>query len=174
MQGSAVRDTRQKGITREAVAAATAAVIADLGVDQLSMRKVAVRLGVTPMALYNHVRDKEELLELAAEHVREQIRVDESAEPRAQLSSLVRQLCDLGAQQPRLLEGVAVARSAGAARLTVSSTTVRTLDCLTPCAFSFPPLRRTRRDTCGWGSAATAAWHDSTTGASRRTPTTAE
>src|SRR5689334_21732270 len=105
MQGSAVRDTRQKGVTRAAVAAATADVIADLGIDQLSMRKVAVRLGVTPMALYNHVRDKDELLELAAEHVRDQIRVDETLEPRAQLSSLLQQLRALGAQQPRLVEG---------------------------------------------------------------------
>src|SRR5918992_298869 len=33
------------------------------GIDALSMRKLAQQLGVDPMSLYNHVRDKEDLLD---------------------------------------------------------------------------------------------------------------
>jgi AcrR family transcriptional regulator len=33
------------------------------GIDALSMRKLAVKLGVDPMSLYNHVRDKDDLLD---------------------------------------------------------------------------------------------------------------
>jgi AcrR family transcriptional regulator len=33
------------------------------GIDALSMRKLAVQLGVDPMSLYNHVRDKDDLLD---------------------------------------------------------------------------------------------------------------
>ena len=43
----------------------TAAVeLADeTGIDGVSMRRLAQRLGVVPMALYKHVADKDELLD---------------------------------------------------------------------------------------------------------------
>lgn len=37
------------------------------GIDALSMRAVAARLGVTPMALYKHFRNKDDLVEAIAE-----------------------------------------------------------------------------------------------------------
>lgn len=40
-------------------------VVADVGVDKLSMRKVASRLDVSPMAMYKHFPGKEELLAAA-------------------------------------------------------------------------------------------------------------
>lgn len=46
----------------------TALAIADAeGVEGLTMRKLAARLDVTPMAIYHHVRNKEELLDLVAD-----------------------------------------------------------------------------------------------------------
>ncbi len=42
---------------------ATFAIAEDCGLESVSMRVVAARLGVTPMALYHHVRDKEDLLD---------------------------------------------------------------------------------------------------------------
>ena len=98
------RDTSPKGVTREAVAAAALAVCEDEGVEQLSMRRVAGRLGVTPMALYNHVRGKEELVELVADYVREGVVVDAGRPPRERLHDVLRQLCDLGARYPRVVE----------------------------------------------------------------------
>jgi AcrR family transcriptional regulator len=42
----------------------TAVELADRdGIDALSMRKLALQLGVDPMSLYNHVRDKDDLLD---------------------------------------------------------------------------------------------------------------
>jgi AcrR family transcriptional regulator len=42
----------------------TAVAVADRdGIDALSMRKLAMQLGVDPMSLYNHVRDKDDLLD---------------------------------------------------------------------------------------------------------------
>ena len=99
------RDTRNKGVTRAMVAAAAAELLNEAGPGGVSMRQVAVRLGVTPMALYNHVQSKDELLALLADHLRAQVRVDSSQPPRQQLSSLLTQLRDLGAQHPGLLEG---------------------------------------------------------------------
>jgi len=42
--------------------AATLELVDSVGVDALSMRRVAEHLGVSPMAVYRHFRDKEELL----------------------------------------------------------------------------------------------------------------
>ena len=42
----------------------TGVAVADRdGIDALSMRKLATQLGVDPMSLYNHVRDKDDLLD---------------------------------------------------------------------------------------------------------------
>jgi hypothetical protein len=46
------------------VVAAARTVIEQEGVDALSMRRVAEQLGSSPMALYRHVRDKDQLLVL--------------------------------------------------------------------------------------------------------------
>lgn len=48
---------------------ATALRIADReGLGSLSMRRLASELGVTPMALYNHVTNKQQLVDLMADH----------------------------------------------------------------------------------------------------------
>jgi AcrR family transcriptional regulator len=99
------RDTRNKGVTKAMVAEAAADVLDESGIEKLSMRAVAVRLGVTPMALYNHVQSKQDLLALLADHLRAQVTVDESLPPRDQLLSLLTQLRDLGARHPLLLDG---------------------------------------------------------------------
>lgn len=104
MTAPALRDTRNKGVTKSDVAAAGAAVLQEVGLERVSMRLVAQRLGVSPMALYNHVPDKAGLLELVAAHLREQVQVDLDRPPREQLLSLLVQLRDLGAQHPRLLD----------------------------------------------------------------------
>jgi AcrR family transcriptional regulator len=45
------------------VLAAALAIADEAGLEQLSFRRLASRLGVTPMALYRHVEDKDALLE---------------------------------------------------------------------------------------------------------------
>jgi len=54
----------RQALTRERVVAEALAVIAADGAQSLSMRALAVRLGVVPGALYRHVRGKEQLYDL--------------------------------------------------------------------------------------------------------------
>jgi AcrR family transcriptional regulator len=55
-------------IDRSAIAAAALELMDADGVPALTIRSLAARLGVAPMALYNHVRTKEEILDAAREH----------------------------------------------------------------------------------------------------------
>lgn len=49
-------------LSREQVVAAATDVVASRGYEQLTIRGLARDLGVSPMALYRHVRDKDDLL----------------------------------------------------------------------------------------------------------------
>jgi AcrR family transcriptional regulator len=49
-------------LSREVVLAAAAAQAQECGLDSVSSRTLAARLGVTPMALYRHVRDMDEIV----------------------------------------------------------------------------------------------------------------
>ncbi|WP_243655117.1 TetR/AcrR family transcriptional regulator [Nocardia alba] len=51
-------------MSRADIVVAAHRVIAADGVEKLTMRRVAGELGCTPMALYHHVRDKQDLLRL--------------------------------------------------------------------------------------------------------------
>jgi TetR/AcrR family tetracycline transcriptional repressor len=54
-------------LSRELIQREALALIEEEGVDAVSMRKVARRLGVDPMSLYNHVENKGELLDGVAD-----------------------------------------------------------------------------------------------------------
>ncbi|GAB3569520.1 TetR/AcrR family transcriptional regulator C-terminal domain-containing protein [Arthrobacter alkaliphilus] len=54
---------RRAPLNRERVLRAAVALADDIGIESLSMRKLAQELGVAPMALYKHVANKEELLD---------------------------------------------------------------------------------------------------------------
>ena len=59
---TSVKGPRRRTTTEDVVAAAI--TIADReGVEALTIRAVAAAVGLTPMAIYRHVRDKEELLD---------------------------------------------------------------------------------------------------------------
>jgi AcrR family transcriptional regulator len=65
-QPSAPRRTlgRPPRISREEIIETARRIVTEEGVDRLTMRRLATEVGSTPMALYHHVRDKEELLVL--------------------------------------------------------------------------------------------------------------
>jgi AcrR family transcriptional regulator len=65
----AVDQDRRRTLTRERVVAEALTVIAAHGVEALSMRALATRLGVVPAALYRHVRNKEQLYDLVLDGV---------------------------------------------------------------------------------------------------------
>jgi TetR/AcrR family tetracycline transcriptional repressor len=54
---------QRAGLTREAVLAGAQAALAEGGVDALSMRRLARRLGVAPNALYSHVANRDDLVD---------------------------------------------------------------------------------------------------------------
>lgn len=47
----------------------------DIGLERVTMKSVAERLGVSVPGLYHHVRNKSELLRLAAQHTMRQLRI---------------------------------------------------------------------------------------------------
>ncbi|MEU9603592.1 TetR/AcrR family transcriptional regulator [Streptomyces sp. NPDC048057] len=55
---------RPARISRAEVIETARRIVADEGVGRLTMRRLAAEVGSTPMALYHHVRNKEELLVL--------------------------------------------------------------------------------------------------------------
>jgi AcrR family transcriptional regulator len=57
----------------ESVVDTAVALADDAGLDAVSLRRVASRLGVTPMALYRHVENKEDLLDAMAERLYESL-----------------------------------------------------------------------------------------------------
>jgi AcrR family transcriptional regulator len=65
-------------LNRERIVAAALALADTDGVDALSMRTLAGRLGCAPMSLYNHVADKDELLTAMLEAVAEEIELSET------------------------------------------------------------------------------------------------
>jgi AcrR family transcriptional regulator len=71
---------RRPQLTRERVVAEALAVIAQDGVQALTMRALAARLGVVPGALYHHVGNKEQLQDLVLDGVLAEVdcRVDPS------------------------------------------------------------------------------------------------
>src|SRR6266511_3779600 len=62
-------ENRRRALTREQVVAEALTVIGADGVDALSMRTLATRLGVVPGALYRYVRNKEQLHDLVLDGV---------------------------------------------------------------------------------------------------------
>ena len=50
-------------LNRDRVLAAAVELADEVGIEALSMRRLAQELGVVPMALYKHVANKEELLD---------------------------------------------------------------------------------------------------------------
>ncbi|MET0703044.1 MAG: TetR/AcrR family transcriptional regulator [Mycobacterium sp.] len=56
-------------LTRELIAGVAADLIRAEGVDALTMRTVAAKLGVSAMALYHHVEDREEIVRLVGDEI---------------------------------------------------------------------------------------------------------
>src|SRR3954468_4997551 len=60
-EAETVRASGREHLNWQTVADTAITLADEVGLDRLSLRGVAARLGVTPMALYKHIRDKAEL-----------------------------------------------------------------------------------------------------------------
>lgn len=70
----------QIGLTRERVVDAALRLADRDGLEAVRLRPLAKALGVTPMAIYRHVRDKSQLFDLMAERLLEQVELGSGAE----------------------------------------------------------------------------------------------
>ena len=70
-----VHASGRRGLTREAVVARALEIGTAEGLEAVSLRRVAQEFGVTPMALYRHVVDKQDLINAMTEVVLEGIDV---------------------------------------------------------------------------------------------------
>lgn len=64
---------KHRGLTRPAIVGRAVKIGETEGLDAVSLRRLASEFGVTPMALYRHVRDKQDLIDAMAELVMEGI-----------------------------------------------------------------------------------------------------
>lgn len=77
-------------LTRAAVVEAALEVLDEAGLDGLTTRRLAQRLGVRSASLYWHVRDKAQLLDLVAERIAAEIDIPDRTLPwRQRLDALV-------------------------------------------------------------------------------------
>jgi TetR/AcrR family transcriptional regulator, tetracycline repressor protein len=92
---AATRDDGERTrLTRDAVVDQALRLADAVGLDALTIRKLATELGVTPMALYWHFRSKDELLDGLAERVWAEIDtdIDDTASWSAKLRGLLESL----------------------------------------------------------------------------------
>jgi AcrR family transcriptional regulator len=85
---------RRHALTRERVVAEALTIISAEGVEAVSMRALAARLGVVPGALYRHVRSKEQLHDLVLDGVLAEVdcQVDHSQPWTEQVTVLAQRL----------------------------------------------------------------------------------
>ncbi|MBK5224735.1 MAG: TetR/AcrR family transcriptional regulator C-terminal domain-containing protein [Acidimicrobiia bacterium] len=68
-------DVRRGGLTRGDIVESALAMVSDEGIAAVTMRRLADKIGVTPMALYHHVPNKGVLLDLVVEQVGADLRL---------------------------------------------------------------------------------------------------
>ncbi len=93
----------RRALTRERVVAEALAVIGTEGLEALSMRGLAIRLGVVPGALYRHVRGKDQLRDLVVDGVLAEVdsQVTRTLRWTEQVMMLATRLRAVLAQDPR-------------------------------------------------------------------------
>jgi AcrR family transcriptional regulator len=82
---SPARATNRKRLSRDQVVVAAVALADEQGIESLTMRNLSQTLGVVPMALYKHVANKDELLDLMVDVVFDELDYEQDGEWRAVL-----------------------------------------------------------------------------------------
>lgn len=98
--------TGRAPLQREAIIASTRTLIAEDGLDGLTLRRLASHLGVTAPALYSHVEDKEDLLRALAEdefgHLQARFDAIDATDPLDRIRALNRAYADQARENPEL------------------------------------------------------------------------
>lgn len=94
---------RAAGLRLEEIRDRAMALIAELGIERFSMRRLAADLGVTPMSLYHHVRNKDELTLLLQQGIIEMLDVADPSLPwDERLRRTLRHAIDVARTYPQL------------------------------------------------------------------------
>jgi TetR/AcrR family tetracycline transcriptional repressor len=115
---------RVPALTLDEIVSTAVSLTAEHGLDELSMRTLAVALGVTPMTVHHHVGDKSRLVELVADAVVAAVPVPDEALPwdlwlTAYHDALWKQLHGLGGVARYLLDRPSIPAGAAIRRRTV-------------------------------------------------------
>ncbi|TDC82511.1 TetR/AcrR family transcriptional regulator [Micromonospora sp. KC606] len=96
---------RPPRLSLDAIIAAATQILQTESLEKLSMRRLANELGTAPMALYHHVRDKDDLLVHVLEsQARTMPRPEFPADPRERLVAASILLYELLAERPWIIE----------------------------------------------------------------------
>jgi TetR/AcrR family tetracycline transcriptional repressor len=107
-------------LDRDRIVAAALGILDGEGVEALSLRRLADALGVTPMSIYWHVRDKAELLELVGQAVFAEIEIPPArGDWREQLTDLHRAMLVGLLKHPNALDVLIGRARYGAAGVTM-------------------------------------------------------
>jgi TetR/AcrR family tetracycline transcriptional repressor len=107
-------------LDRARIVAEALRIVDDEGADALSLRRLADALGVTPMSIYWHVRDKAELLELVGQAVLAEIEIPRArGDWREQLTDLHRAMLVGLRKHPNTLDVLIGRARFGAAGITM-------------------------------------------------------
>ncbi|MET9835481.1 TetR/AcrR family transcriptional regulator [Streptomyces sp. NPDC006385] len=95
------RRGRPPRLSRDQIVATAYEIVRDEGAETLTMRRLAQALGSTAMAVYHHVRDKDELLMLILEHVAKDLpRPPLPEDPRQRLTTVCHLMFDAFGDNP--------------------------------------------------------------------------
>jgi TetR/AcrR family tetracycline transcriptional repressor len=121
-------------LTRERIITAAVALVDEHGLEALSMRKLGAALGVEAMSLYNHVENKDDVLDGVLDHVLREVPLpDPSLSWEDQLWVLARGFRDAGLAHPGVLP-------------MFGARPIRTIEGLAPLEAAYDILRRAGLD----------------------------
>jgi AcrR family transcriptional regulator len=81
MERTVTRPRRPRGLSRQAIIERALELGDAEGLEAVSLRRLATELGVTPMALYRHVKDKQDLVNAMYEAIVEDVNVQAGIRP---------------------------------------------------------------------------------------------
>lgn len=94
---------QRAGLSRPAVLTAARAVLAEEGVEALTMRALARRLGVAPNALYSYVPSRTELVDALLDDVLSEVEFPEDPDPVQAAAALMRSSYEVLVTRPDLM-----------------------------------------------------------------------
>jgi len=115
-------------LRRERVLEAALVVAERVGLERLSMRLVAGQLGVSPMALYRHVANKDDLLDGLVTRLLDEVRLPDVSLPADErLRLLAREIRALAGRHPDLFGLLLRRRAVGPEALRAREATIQAL-----------------------------------------------